>query len=1508
MVNKVNGILFGFSILILFSQPSWGLIAFSQKEYLPIAYNLTQQERAYPLLNKQDAPQLPPIQIVDNFDYPSEFISTWWDIDGMKVYKRELTEEIAHSGTTSMEVKFRKGDRRYAWSFFAFQPKQDGIHNDFSEYDKLIFWIKVDKTYKNEPLRLKVKLEDKQHNGYEKEFELRANSNWQMVEFNFSRAKIDLTQIDNVLFFADGGIVPSGGQFWLDDIYLLKEEIETTTPPQPGKLKVELKQNNYILSWEDVGANLYEVWASCDSEFKEPIEFITDRNYLDITKLAERSYYFKVRALSQIPELGGKVSGFSEVYEYKPQADLPPLIEVVWSQAGADTDNVYPIGALVRLAVKEKYNAEDIVSAKARITSTSTGYNSGWIDLHLSESKDYYFCHWNTLGLKPASDYQVEFMLKDKSGEITRDDSLVITLSSYLPIVISPVYKIDNLISFKNFLFNISYDPNFAESEMGKSWIHSYMIKLKEYADGLIEVNWAFQGSELFQPIGGGQYKNIRPGIFLSKLWKEANEYLVKDKWGRIYRFNEEGNLITIKERNGNETKFTYEDGLLKEIIAPYGLKLEFQHREGYISKIRTPYGREIEFYYSGKLLSEIKDTSGRQISLRYSANDYLEEIVEEINGKRKVTYLKYDERGRLKNISQGYGVNSISYRYYDEEARLEIYKAGRFYCQIIYNTSGQPIYFEDALGGKIRINYDERGLVSEIIDKNGNKYKFEYDESENVTKIIDPLGKSIEIDYHPEFNLPVLITDSRGGITRYEYDERGNLTKLVDPLANELIFEYDDKNLLTKVIDQDGNEIRYFYDEHGNLIKIIDQLGYEIKFEFEDGLLKEFSDPFGNLTEVLYKAKSGLISGFKDPLGFITQFAYNSAGEIKSLKDPLGRLRQYVYDDYNRLSEVIYPDESKLRYEYDQRSRLIKVIDREGNEICYEYDELDRIKAKIYPDGRKIEFGYDPSGNLIFVKDGKDLYRYEYDELNRLIKEILPEGSEIGYEYDGAGNLTKIIYPDGTEVIYTYDLINRLEAIFTEELGEFKFIYGEGIPRLKLGKLIYPNKMEAIYDYNQLGKLTEIKYLEPEGKLLKYYQYEYDPILNKTKLTSDEGEYEFRYDAIYQLTYANTPDAEYKFEYDGNGNRKKAIINGEISNYEINELDQIINAAGNEYIYDANGNLIEKIIPQGKTNYIYDYDNRLIKVIHPDGSQTTYKYDYLGRRVEKNHNGKITRYIYAGWKLIMEVDTKGNVIRKYINLPQAGPIACMVDGEEIYYLRDGSNNITAITDKNGRIIEEYKYTPFGQLINEISGINEVLFESKLYDRGTGLYYSLSRYYSPELGRFIQEDPEATLIDTNLYAFANNNPINFDDPYGTCLTWINPRLGIIGGHGGGGKFSLWGLLGVVAAVVVAPVVAPVLAPAVGTGVAIGTAVTAGTLIKTGIVAGAVGLGAYGVYYFARKHPELFKPGGLLNPLPLRGAPGPNYTPSPKLPKGKVGKVVYFVTELLRLLKEFRLPF
>jgi RHS repeat-associated protein len=109
------------------------------------------------------------------------------------------------------------------------------------------------------------------------------------------------------------------------------------------------------------------------------------------------------------------------------------------------------------------------------------------------------------------------------------------------------------------------------------------------------------------------------------------------------------------------------------------------------------------------------------------------------------------------------------------------------------------------------------------------------------------------------------------------------------------------------------------------------------------------------------------------------------------------------------------------------------------------------------------------------------------------------------------------------------------------------------------------------------------------------------------------------------------------------------------------------------------------------------------------------------------------------------------------------------------HHLADALGSVTALADENGAVKTTYSYDPFGQVAagGEASG-NPFQFAGREND-GIGLLFERNRYYSPELRRYISEDPIGLVGgEVNYYVRVGNDPINLIDPLG--LFSINDRI------------------------------------------------------------------------------------------------------------------------------------
>lgn len=99
-------------------------------------------------------------------------------------------------------------------------------------------------------------------------------------------------------------------------------------------------------------------------------------------------------------------------------------------------------------------------------------------------------------------------------------------------------------------------------------------------------------------------------------------------------------------------------------------------------------------------------------------------------------------------------------------------------------------------------------------------------------------------------------------------------------------------------------------------------------------------------------------------------------------------------------------------------------------------------------------------------------------------------------------------------------------------------------------------------------------------------------------------------------------------------------------------------------------------------------------------------------------------------------------------------------------YLRDGLSSTVAVTTTAAGISANDYYSPYGDSTTTGTVTTSFQFTGRENDGSTGLYYYRARYYSPQFGRFISEDPLELGGGTNFYAYVGGNPISYRDPLG----------------------------------------------------------------------------------------------------------------------------------------------
>ena len=241
-------------------------------------------------------------------------------------------------------------------------------------------------------------------------------------------------------------------------------------------------------------------------------------------------------------------------------------------------------------------------------------------------------------------------------------------------------------------------------------------------------------------------------------------------------------------------------------------------------------------------------------------------------------------------------------------------------------------------------------------------------------------------------------------------------------------------------------------------------------------------------------------------------------------------------------------------------------------------------------------------------------------------------------------------------------------------------------------------------------------------------------------------------------------------------------------------------------YYYDSHGNLVLKTMRKtgpsrnaemrdeflawqsGDYAYTWQGNGMLRSVTRPDGKTVTFKYDALGRRIEKVFDGRVYRYLWDGDVILhewdyAEADRPNTVVTETgeVTLDRPEPVENLITwvydsdsyvptakivGERHYsIISDYIGRPAQAYDDNGNIVWQADYDIYGNLRNLHGSRQFIPFRQlgQYEDEETGLYYNRFRYYDPRIGNYISQDP-IRLAGTgfNLYAYSKDSNIDFD--------------------------------------------------------------------------------------------------------------------------------------------------
>lgn len=855
-----------------------------------------------------------------------------------------------------------------------------------------------------------------------------------------------------------------------------------------------------------------------------------------------------------------------------------------------------------------------------------------------------------------------------------------------------------------------------------------------------------------------------------------GNVLTITDALGQIetYTYTAQYNLIaSYTNKKGSTTTMTYDGkGNLTQLTEPGGLNyLATYAPNGDILTSTDPKGNTFTYTYdSYGNPQSVTGPDGYSASLSYNARG---DLISMTDSRGNTSTIEYDILNRLKKITDPL-TQTNNFTYDAAGNLLSALNENNQILQLQYDASNRPtkyidalgnfqtfgfdakdnlVAYKDPMGNMLSLNYDTRNRLSAIKDALGNMTQFQYDPNGNMTNVNLQNGANLQYTYDA-MNRVKSASDNTGNMGELNFDAAGNIISMKDAKGANTYLQYDDKNRIIGITDALSNSIALTYDNNGNIISVTDRNGKTANYTYD------------NLNR---------IATISDHLGGIITLSYDTEGNVVSLKDQNNNITSYTYDALNRVTKATFPDSKFITFTYDNLGNLLTTTRTDGSTISFGYDNINRLISKTLPGGETFTYTYDSLGRVKSATNNSGSVSFAYDALSRVTSETA-NGRTVNYSYDVAGRTQSTTYPDGTVVTKNFDTRSRLISVMKNNnlLASYTYDLNNNVTQKT-----FANGVVTTMQYDANNRL--IAYSTNDG-VIQNATITYDKEGNKsaiTRLNDNNKSEQFVYDNNYRLVdYKKGPQGSplihNTYTYDALGNRTAASLNGVVTNYTINNLNQITASSGGTNInfkYDDRGNLTY----DGRYYKFYNSENQLVRESDSASNIINYGYDALRRKITRIQNGVTRSYTFSGIAAIDERDGGGAILNKTYRADFLSPVANENGSNLFYYHNNDLGSVEAMTNMLGRTVEKYDYDIYGKMTIKDSLGNTLIgsktgnrfgFTGQQFDTLTGSSSFYFRDYNPETGLFNQRDLIGYGDGMGMYQYVHNNPANGIDLFG----------------------------------------------------------------------------------------------------------------------------------------------
>lgn len=371
------------------------------------------------------------------------------------------------------------------------------------------------------------------------------------------------------------------------------------------------------------------------------------------------------------------------------------------------------------------------------------------------------------------------------------------------------------------------------------------------------------------------------------------------------------------------------------------------------------------------------------------------------------------------------------------------------------------------------------------------------------------------------------------------------------------------------------------------------------------------------------------------------------SSASFSEYTDGNNNRYEYLFDEQTNTRSIIYPDGTNESRTFDESNFVVQGVTRKGVKSLFRVNEEGLTIQRINEGEDDVFFMYNDRGLVTEATNGVGTIKITYTALGAPRTVEYPDGVTIIYDYDYRGRQTAIRVhgSDGDyHAKYLYDDFNRVVSV-TEDGSNLTIVTVEYDHRGPVSKRILPNGCQTSYKYRTGGSvLTEVLNTCGDSDVVSRFEYGYNERHLRKEINTTQGTWKVGYDGADQLrSWSDYEGNMVSITYDGAGNRQSMEVNGDVTTYAVNNLNQYKQIGDVKIINDQSGNIVEMQDVSDTLHYEFNVYNQM-NASNANGEECHYTYNAMGALHEVACSG-VKRKFYMdlfgeiGTNVLMEVN-----------------------------------------------------------------------------------------------------------------------------------------------------------------------------------------------------------------------------------------------------------------------------